>query len=94
MSQWTHSPAYPACLNTLGSIQVSTTLFTDLLRVNIAFDLLFPVGLDPKTASKLRKANVEDPEEKRWAEVAKFNQLLDKKIKLDEASEMRRKANL
>ena len=30
----------------------------------------------------------------RWAEVARFNQLLDRKIKLDEASEFQRKANL
>ena len=40
----------------------------------------------------VRRGN--DPEEQKWAEVAKFNQLLDKKIKLDEASEFRRKANL
>ena len=40
----------------------------------------------------LRKKVDEDDEP--WAEVAKFNQLLDLKIRLDEASEMKRKANI
>jgi len=39
----------------------------------------------------LLKRNEEDEP---WAEVAKFNQLLDMKIKLDEASEARRKADM
>ena len=36
----------------------------------------------------------DNEEDEPWAEVAKFNQLLDIKIKLDEASEMKRKANI
>ena len=40
----------------------------------------------------MRKPQEEDDEP--WAEVAKFNQLLDMKIKLDEASEMKRKASM
>ena len=35
-----------------------------------------------------------EKEDEPWAEVAKFNQLLDIKIKLDEASEVKRKANM
>ena len=52
----------------------------------------FNTGPNPGTMTAVRRGN--DPEEQKWAEVAKFNQLLDKKIKLDEASEFRRKANL
>jgi len=33
-------------------------------------------------------------EDEPWAEVAKFNQLLDKKIRLDETTEKTRKANM
>lgn len=46
-----------------------------------------------KQPAILLRKNV-DEEEENWAEVAKFNQLLDIKIKLDEASEMKRKANI
>ena len=44
----------------------------------------------------LRKDNLnsEEKDDEPWAEVAKFNKLLDIKIKLDEASEMKRKANM
>ena len=40
----------------------------------------------------MKKLNEEEDEP--WAEVAKFNQLLEMKIKLDEASEQKRKANM
>ena len=33
-------------------------------------------------------------EEEPWAEIARFNQLLDIKIKLDEATEQKRKADI
>ena len=45
-----------------------------------------------KDTSNERKSP--DPNDEPWAEVAKFNKLLDIKIKLDEASEMKRKANM
>ena len=51
-----------------------------------------PATKQPSRAILLRKQNEEEDEP--WAEVAKFNQLLDMKIKLDEASEHKRKANM
>ena len=42
----------------------------------------------------IRKKLVDSEEDEPWAEVAKFNQLLDLKIKLDEASDFKRKANV
>ena len=51
-----------------------------------------PQTKQPSRAILLRKLNEEEDEP--WAEVAKFNQLLDMKIKLDEASEVKRKANI
>ena len=44
----------------------------------------------------LKRDNMQggDPEDEPWAEVAKFNKLLDIKIKLDEATEYKRKANM
>ena len=41
----------------------------------------------------LIKSNI-GKEDEPWAEVAKFNKLLEKKIILDEASEQRRKINI
>ena len=46
----------------------------------------------PSRAKLLKKPK--DDEDEPWAEVAKFNQLLDMKIKLDEASEVKRKASM
>ena len=46
----------------------------------------------PSRAMLIKKLNEEEDEP--WAEVAKFNQLLEMKIKLDEASEQKRKANM
>ena len=44
----------------------------------------------------LKRDNMQgsDPEDEPWAEVAKVNKLLDIKIKLDEATEFKRKANM
>ena len=44
--------------------------------------------------SKDGAQHIGDKEDEPWAEVAKFNKLLDIKIKLDEATEMKRKANM
>ena len=52
-----------------------------------------PGSVQVKQPPMLLRKNV-DEEDEPWAEVAKFNQLLDIKIKLDEASEMKRKANI
>ena len=46
----------------------------------------------PSRAKLLKKP--QDDEDEPWAEVAKFNQLLDMKIKLDEASEVKGKASM
>ena len=52
-----------------------------------------PVQNRVKKSPMLLRKNMNEDDEP-WAEVAKFNQLLDLKIKLDEASEMKRKANM
>lgn len=43
--------------------------------------------------SYYKSVNKKDSEDEPWAEIARFNQLLDIKIKLDEASELKRKAD-
>ena len=43
-----------------------------------------------KNHSFLKNQGDEEP----WAEIARFNQLLDIKIKLDEATEQKRKADI
>ena len=48
----------------------------------------------PSREALLMKKNDKLAEDAPWAEVAKFNQLLDMKIRLDEASEAKRKANM
>lgn len=49
----------------------------------------------PNPVTMAHKPTVsKDPEEQRWAEVARFNHLLDRKLKLEEVSESKRKAEL
>ena len=48
---------------------------------------------NPPNNKNLHSVGDKDDDEP-WAEVAKFNKLLDIKIKLDEATELKRKANM